>query len=110
METIDINSLTVRGIVQKTKDESANGVFTLIQPLVKCIEQTKDSRRREESLDILTDIFKKYALLSQRQAGMFNKESLMKTIFAQLSTGATMNLRKQSCNCIGAFAAVLNAT
>jgi hypothetical protein len=30
METIDINSLTVRGIVQKTKDESANGVFTLI--------------------------------------------------------------------------------
>jgi len=30
METIDINSLTVRGIVQKTKDESAKGVFTLI--------------------------------------------------------------------------------
>jgi len=34
METIDINSLTVRGIVQKTKEESANGVFSLIQPLV----------------------------------------------------------------------------
>ena len=41
---------------------------------------------------------------------MFNKESLMKTIFGQLSTGATINLRKQSCNCIGAFAAVLNVT
>ena len=63
METIDINSLTVRGIVQKTKDECSNGVFTLIQPLVKCIETTKDNRRREESLDILTDIFKKFGLL-----------------------------------------------
>lgn len=66
METIDINSLTVRGIVQKTKEESSNGVFTLIQPLVKCIEQTKENRRREESLDILTDIFKKFALLIHR--------------------------------------------
>lgn len=94
METIDINSLTVRGIVQKTKDESAKGVFTLIQDLVKCVEQTKDNRRREESLDILTDIFKKFALAIQRSSGMFNKESLMKTIFTQLSTGATLNLRK----------------
>lgn len=34
----------------------------------------------------------------------------MKTIFGQLSSGATINLRKQSCNCIGAFAAILNAT
>jgi hypothetical protein len=30
MDTIDIYSLTVRGIVQKTKEESSNGVFSLI--------------------------------------------------------------------------------
>jgi cullin-associated NEDD8-dissociated protein 1 len=40
---------------------------------------------------------------------MFNKEQLMKAIFGSLVEGnGTLNLRKKSCNCVGAFAAILN--
>jgi predicted histidine transporter YuiF (NhaC family) len=34
----------------------------------------------------------------------------MKTLLGQLSRGATSTLHKKSCTCIGAFAAILNAT
>ena len=74
-ETIDINTLTVRGIVNETQDESAQGVITTLIPwLVKGVEQSTDNLRKEECLDVFTDIFKRFGLIMLRQPNLFNRD------------------------------------
>jgi hypothetical protein len=62
---------------------------------------------REECLEILADIFKRFGSLLLKNSTLVNKEELMKIIPDQLSQPKP-SLRKKATNCIGAFAVILN--
>lgn len=62
---------------------------------------------REECLDILSEIFKRFGPLLLKNATLINKDELMKVIPEQLSRDK-QSLRKKATNCLGAFAVVLN--
>ena len=76
--------------------------------LLKGIQaNTKDTIRKEECLDICTDLFKRYGLIILRQPGIVNKDMLMQAINNQLTDGTTVNVRKRASYCMGAFAQIL---
>jgi len=52
----------------------------LYPPLLKGIESAKENVRKEECLDICTDLFKRYGLFILRNSGIINKDNLMKAI------------------------------
>ena len=84
-KTIDIFTLTVRGIVNEASDEGASGIITTLQPLMmKGIEQ-KSAAVKEECLDIFTDVFKRFGIFILRQQQLVNKDALMKAINSQLT-------------------------
>ncbi len=89
MKTIDIFSLTVRGIVNESSEERANGIITtLLNPMTRGIE-TKKNEIKEECLDILTDVLKRFGIFILRQQTLTNKDSLMTIINQQLTAGTT---------------------
>jgi hypothetical protein len=80
-ETIDIFALCIRGIVNESTEERANGIITTLYPLLlKGIEQSRENQRKEECLDICSDLFKRFGLFILRQQNIINKDSLMKAI------------------------------
>jgi hypothetical protein len=67
METIDIFSLSIRGIINESQEERAPGIIHTLYPyLLKGIQQAKETNRKEECLDICTDLFKRYGLIILR--------------------------------------------
>ena len=58
---------------------------------------------REECLDILAEIFKRFGPLILRYATLVNKEELMRVVSEQLSR-EKLFLRKKATNCLGALA------
>jgi hypothetical protein len=48
--------------------------------LLKGIQASKENIRKEESLDICTDLFKRFGLIILRQSGIINKDQLMQAI------------------------------
>jgi hypothetical protein len=62
---------------------------------------------REECLDILSEIFKRFNILLLKKDDLVKKDELMKLIPEQL--GFTKpSLRKKATNCMGAFCVILN--
>lgn len=65
-KTVDIFSLTVRGIVNESAEDSANGIVTtLLNSMTRGID-TKANEKKEECLDILTDVFKRFGIFILR--------------------------------------------
>lgn len=107
-DTLDIFSLTVRGVINESSEQTAPALIqNLSQPLLRGIEQGA-VQVKEECLDICTDLFKRFGLLILRQPNLINKEQLMQAINAQLSGGAQQSLRKKASYAMGAFAVILN--
>jgi hypothetical protein len=107
-KTVDIFSLTVRGIVNESSEDSASGIIaTLLNPMTRGID-TKNNDIKEECLDILTDVFKRFGIFILRQQQLVNKDNLMTVISKQLTQGTTPQIRKKASYCMGAFAVVLN--
>lgn len=80
-ETIDIFALCIRGIISESQEERANGIISTLYPLLlKGIQTSKENVRKEESLDICTDLFKRFGLIILRQSGIINKDTLMQAI------------------------------
>lgn len=68
---------------------------------------SKEAVRKEECLDICTDLFKRFGLVILRQSGSINKDTLMQAINQQLTGGESVNVRKRASYCMGAFAIIL---
>lgn len=84
-KTVDIFSLTVRGIVNESSEENASGIIaTLLNPMTRGIE-TKNNDIKEECLDILTDLFKRFGIFILRQQQLVNKDNLI-TVISKLLT------------------------
>jgi hypothetical protein len=62
---------------------------------------------REECLDIIADIFKRFGGLLLKNASLVNKDELMKVIPDQLGL-ERQSLRKKATNCMGSFAVILS--
>jgi hypothetical protein len=107
-KTLDIFSLTVRGIVNESSEDSAVGIISNLLPHMTRGIETKGNNIKEECLDILTDLFKRFGMFLLRQQQLANKDVLMRVINTQLTSGSTPQLRKKASYCMGAFAVVLN--
>lgn len=110
IETIDIFALTVRGIINESQEERAIKIINCLYPfLLKGIDQSKENIRKEECLDICSELFKIHGLIILRQPTNVNRDQLMKVINQQLTEGKTPNIRKRASFCMGAFAIILSA-
>jgi len=104
-ETRDIYSLAIRSIISEINDEYAIGMIKIVYAkLIKGMNTTDEVR--EECLDILAEIFKRFGSLLLKNQTLVNKDELMKVIPEQLSRDK-LSLRKKATNCLGAFAVIL---
>ena len=104
-ETRDIYSLAIRSIISEINEEYAIAMIKIVYTkLIKGLSASDEVR--EECLDILAEIFKRFGSLLLRNQSLVNKDELMKVIPEQLSRDK-QSLRKKATNCLGAFAVIL---
>lgn len=78
-ETRDIYSLALKSIISEINDEYAIGMIKVIyQRLVKGLSMAEEVR--EECLDVLAEIFKRFGSLLLKNQSLVNKDELMKVI------------------------------
>lgn len=78
-ETRDIYSLAIRSIITEINDECAVYMIkTVYAKLIKGMSLADEVR--EECLDILAEIFKRFSGLLLKNQGLVNKDELMKVI------------------------------
>jgi hypothetical protein len=78
----------MKGLIMPSKNEGADEV-------------------KEECLDILTEIFKKFGGLLHKNNNLVNKDELMKCLF-ELLVVPKDGVRKKVTNCLGQFAIILS--
>ena len=69
--------------------------------------QTNSEEIKEEALEILTEIFKKFGQLLLKNPNLVPKDDLLKVLCDHLSA-SNKNICKKTTNCIGYFAVILN--
>lgn len=105
-ETRDIYSLAIRSIVGEINEEYAIAMIKAVYPrLIKGLGASDEVR--EESLEILSEIFKRFGNLLLKNATLVNKDELMRAIPEQLKRDK-LSLRKKATGCLGTFAVILN--
>lgn len=105
-ETRDIYSLAIRSIINEINEEYAIAMIRSVYPrLIKGMSAAPEVR--EECLDIMAEIFKRFGPLLLKNQTLVNKDELMKVIPEQLAIDKT-TLRKKATNCMGSFAVILN--
>jgi len=78
-ETRDIYSMAIRSIINEINEEYAITTVKSIYPrLIKGMSAAVDVR--EECLDIMADIFKRFGPLLLKNSNLVNKDELMKVI------------------------------
>jgi len=104
----DVYSLAIRSTIQELKDkEAANMIRTIYIKLIKGLKTGSDEIK-EEVLEILTEIFKKFGSLLMKNQNLVNKDELMKVI-CELLTSQNKSVQKKATACLGQFAIVLNS-
>ena len=104
-ETRDIYSMAIRSIINELNEEYAIATIRSVYPrLLKGMSASEEVR--EECLDIMADIFKRFGSLLLKNTTLVNKDELMRVIPEQLSCEKP-GLRKKATNCMGAFAVIL---
>ena len=107
-DTRDIYSLAIRGITGEVSEEYAATMIKAVYPkLIKGFETNKSEDVREECLDILGELFKRFSGLLLKKDDLVKKDQLMSLIPEQLAFPKA-SLRKKATNCIGAFSVILN--
>jgi hypothetical protein len=78
-ETRDIYSLAIRSIISEINEEYAIAMIKAVFPkLLKGMSSSDEVR--EECLDILAEIFKRFSNLLLKNQSLINKDELMKVI------------------------------
>lgn len=106
-ETRDIYSMAIRSINNEINEECAISMIKTVYPrLMRGLSSSDEVR--EECMEILTDIFKRFGQLLLKNQSLVNKDELMKVIPDQLGH-ERQSLRKKATNCMGALAVILNS-
>jgi len=80
-ETRDIYSLAIRGIIGEISEENAPTMIKAVYPkLMLGFGQGKSEDVREECVDILAQIFKRFAAILLKRDDLVKKDELMLTI------------------------------
>jgi hypothetical protein len=80
-EVRDIYSLAIRGIIGEISDDNAQSMIKTVYPrLIQGFGASYTEDVREECLDILTEIFKKFCFLLLKKDDLVKKDELMKLI------------------------------
>lgn len=80
-EVRDIYSLAIRGIIGEISDDNAQSMIKAVYPkLIQGFGQSHGEDVREECLDILTEIFKRFCILLLKKDDLVKKDELMKLI------------------------------
>lgn len=107
-DTRDIYSLAIRGITGEISEDNAATMIKAVYPkLVLGFGQGKTEEVREECLEILGEIFRRFPALLLKKDDLVKKDQLMAIIPEQLNFAKT-SLRKKATNCLGAFSVILN--
>lgn len=78
-ETRDIYSLAIRSIISEINDDYASNMIKAVYTrLIKGLSAAEEVR--EECLDILSEIFKRFGSLLLKNQSLVNKDELMKVI------------------------------
>ena len=103
----DIYSLAIRSTLTELGDnEGANLIRTVYPKLVGGIK--RDHKEvKEESFEILTEIFRKFGSLLQKNSNLVNKEELMQAIAKELRNPEA-GVSKRATVCLGYFAGILS--
>jgi hypothetical protein len=104
-ETRDIYSLAIRSIISEINEDYAKPMINAVHPrLMKGLSAADEVR--EECLEILSEIFKRFGQLILKNQTSVNKDELMRVIPEQLQRDK-LSLRKKATNCLGTFSVVL---
>jgi len=78
-ETRDIYSMAIKSIINELNEEYAIAVIRAIYPrLMRGMSSSEEVR--EECLDILADVFKRFGPLLLKNSSLVNKDELMRVI------------------------------
>jgi len=107
-EVRDIYSLAIRSTIQELKENAATNMIKAVAPkLFKGLRQGKEEVK-EECLEILAEIFKKFGTLLYRKSNLVNKDELMRQLTDLLQL-QNEGVRKRATNCLGQFAIILSS-
>jgi hypothetical protein len=107
-EVRDIYSLAIRSTVHELKEHSVQDMIRAVYPkLLKGLRAGNDEVK-EECLDILAEICKKFGQLLYKKSNLLNKDELMKQL-TDLLQQANEGVRKKSTVCLGQFSISLSS-
>lgn len=111
-EVRDIYSLAIKSTIQELKESAASTMIKTVYPklmkgLIMPSKNEGADEVKEECLDILTEIFKKFGGLLHKNNNLVNKDELMKCLF-ELLVVPKDGVRKKVTNCLGQFAIILS--
>mmetsp|Transcript_14247 Transcript_14247/g.24233 ORF Transcript_14247/g.24233 Transcript_14247/m.24233 type:complete len:247 (-) Transcript_14247:3045-3785(-) len=110
-EVRDIFSLAIRSTIDELKDQAAMNMIKTVYPKLEKGLQSQGSDKeevQEECLDILSEIFKKFGGLLQKNNNLVNKDQSMSLIY-QLLQASNKEVRKRATICMGQLSAILSA-
>ena len=79
-ETRDIYSLAIRSIINELNEDYAVSMIRSVYPRLIKGMQSQNLEVREECLEIISDIFKRFGGLLLKHGSLVNKDELMKVI------------------------------
>jgi len=106
-EVRDIYSLAIRSTIQELKENSAQDMIKAVCPKLLKGLQSGNDEVKEECLDILAEICKKFGNILYKKSNLVNKEELMKKL-CELLQLSSEGVRKRATFCLGQFSIILS--
>jgi cullin-associated NEDD8-dissociated protein 1 len=107
-EVRDIYSLAIRSTIQELKETAAADMIKAVYPKLSRGLKSGNDEVKEECLDILAEICKKFGSLLYKKTALVNKDELMKQL-CDLLKHTTEGVRKRATYCLGQFAIILSS-
>ena len=99
----DIYATCLKGLISDVPNSYSSTVTKTMLPILLRALQTQDSQLQEEAVDIMTELFRRFAYYMH---GTTDAEQTINSVFGLL-THEKLSLRKKACQCIGAAALIL---
>lgn len=107
-EVRDIYSLAIRSTIQELKETSAQDMIKAVYPKLSKGLMSGNDEVKEECLDILGEICKKFGNILFKKSNLVNKDELMKQLCGLLKQSSD-GVKKRATFCLGQFGIILNS-
>jgi cullin-associated NEDD8-dissociated protein 1 len=106
-EVRDIYSLAIRSTIQELRESSAQDMIKAVCPKLMRGLQSGNDEVKEECLEILGEICKKFGNILYKKSNLVDKDKLM-GLLCELLRLSSQGVRKRATFCLGQFAIILN--